>query len=293
MGNNQSSPNSTRNDTNSVYQTKTLQSVNIRSTLSNPQRTRVYSNSDNVFTFTPLEDFGGLGMRQSSPVTIDTGQPDDVINEDLQKPTVPVVFRFEVPANTSKHKEVSVSGSFSDWKKMIPMVRSDNDFLAIIELPEGEYQYKFWTDGKWEINPNEPTLNDGFNGKNNVVIVQESDFEVMTALRADAAAATKCDGANCEDRPASPMPNESYVSEVPLRGFPNVLDRPPLLPPHLTNIILNRDTSKSCEPTLLPEPNHVMLKHLYALSIRDGVIVLSTTSRHREKYVTTCFYKPI
>jgi hypothetical protein len=30
----------------------------------------------------------------------------------------------------------------------------------------------------------------------------------------------------------------------------------------------------SCEPTLLPEPNHVMLNHLYALSIKDGVMVL-------------------
>lgn len=48
-----------------------------------------------------------------------------------------------------------------------------------------------------------------------------------------------------------------------------------------------------CEPTLLPEPNHVMLNHLYALSIRDGVMVLSATHRYRKKYVTTLLYKPI
>ncbi|CAF4973419.1 unnamed protein product, partial [Rotaria sp. Silwood1] len=53
-----------------------------------------------------------------------------------------------------------------------------------------------------------------------------------------------------------------------------------------------KDTAAHYEPALLPEPNHVMLKHLYALSIRDGVMVLSTTTRYRHKFVTTCFYKP-
>lgn len=51
--------------------------------------------------------------------------------------------------------------------------------------------------------------------------------------------------------------------------------------------------SCQCEPTLLPEPNHVMLNHLYALSIKDGVMVLSATHRYRKKYVTTLLYKPI
>ena len=49
----------------------------------------------------------------------------------------------------------------------------------------------------------------------------------------------------------------------------------------------------SCEPTLLPEPNHVMLNHLYALSIKDGVMVLSTTNRFKKKYVTRLLYKPM
>ena len=40
-----------------------------------------------------------------------------------------------------------------------------------------------------------------------------------------------------------------------------------------------QDTPLSCEPTLLPEPNHVMINHLYALSIKDGVMVLSATNR--------------
>ena len=54
-----------------------------------------------------------------------------------------------------------------------------------------------------------------------------------------------------------------------------------------------QDTPLSCEPTLLPEPNHVMLNHLYALSIKDGVMVLSTTQRFKRKYITTLLYKPM
>uniref|UniRef100_A0AC34GW00 Association with the SNF1 complex (ASC) domain-containing protein n=1 Tax=Panagrolaimus sp. ES5 TaxID=591445 RepID=A0AC34GW00_9BILA len=68
---------------------------------------------------------------------------------------------------------------------------------------------------------------------------------------------------------------------------------PPVLPPHLLQVILNKDTPVHCDPNVLPEPNHVMLNHLYALSIKDGVMVLSATHRHRKKYVTTLLYKPI
>ena len=56
---------------------------------------------------------------------------------------------------------------------------------------------------------------------------------------------------------------------------------------------IHQDTPLSCEPTLLPEPNHVMINHLYALSIKDGVMVLSATNRYRKKYVTTLLYKPM
>ncbi len=40
----------------------------------------------------------------------------------------------------------------------------------------------------------------------------------------------------------------------------------------------------SCEPTLLPEPNHVMLNHLYALSIKvSGLIKLISSSLTEEQ----------
>ncbi|ELV11679.1 5'-AMP-activated protein kinase subunit beta-2 [Tupaia chinensis] len=121
--------------------------------------------------------------------------------EDSVKPTQqarPTVIRW-----SEGGKEVFISGSFNNWSTKIPLIKSHNDFVAILDLPEGEHQYKFFVDGQWVHDPSE------------------------------------------------------------------------------------------CDPALLPEPNHVMLNHLYALSIKDSVMVLSATHRYKKKYVTTLLYKPI
>ena len=33
------------------------------------------------------------------------------------------------------------------------MVKSHGDFVTIIDLPEGEHQYKFYVDGEWKHDP--------------------------------------------------------------------------------------------------------------------------------------------
>jgi hypothetical protein len=40
---------------------------------------------------------------------------------------------------------------------------SDNDFVAIIELPEGKHEYKFCIDGRWEYDLTEVGLIFAFN----------------------------------------------------------------------------------------------------------------------------------
>lgn len=37
-------------------------------------------------------------------------------------------------------------------------LHSHNDFVAILDLPEGEHQYKFFVDGQWVHDPSEVTL---------------------------------------------------------------------------------------------------------------------------------------
>ncbi|XP_022914529.1 5'-AMP-activated protein kinase subunit beta-1 [Onthophagus taurus] len=185
----------------------------------------------------------------------------------------PTVFRWE-----GGGKDVQVSGTFSDWKT-IPMVKSHGDFVTIIDLPEGEHQYKFYVDGEWKNDPSTNLIeNEGT--KNNMIVVKKSDFEVFQALAKDGEA------------PPTDL-QEEYSQIIPPNNPWQKAAGPPILPPHLLQVILNKDTPLSCEPTLLPEPNHVMLNHLYALSIKEGVMVLSATHRYRKKYVTTLLYKPI
>ena len=43
---------------------------------------------------------------------------------------------------------------------MLILFCSDGDFITIVDLPEGEHQYKFVVDGKWEHDPNQ--VNDCF-----------------------------------------------------------------------------------------------------------------------------------
>lgn len=73
--------------------------------------------------------------------------------EDSVKPTQqarPTVIRW-----SEGGKEVFISGSFNNWSTKIPLIKSHNDFVAILDLPEGEHQYKFFVDGQWVHDPSE------------------------------------------------------------------------------------------------------------------------------------------
>ncbi|KAF2976229.1 hypothetical protein EK904_002664 [Melospiza melodia maxima] len=167
-------------------------------------------------------------------------QQDLEVNDKTPTQARPTVFRW-----TGGGKEVYLSGSFNNWSK-IPLTRSHNNFVAILDLPEGEHQYKFLVDGQWTHDPAEPVVTSQLGTVNNIIQVKKTDFEVFDALMVDSQ--------KCSD----------------MSGM-----------------------SSLCDPALLPEPNHVMLNHLYALSIKDGVMVLSATHRYKKKYVTTLLYKPI
>jgi len=225
--------------------------------------------------------------RRARASTITPGQA--FPNSPPQNRLLPTVFKWE-----GGGKAVYVSGSFDNWKSKIPMAKSHGDFYTILNLPEGDHQYKFHVDGNWVANSNEmdkkkkPTASSDIGTQNNTIKVRKEDFDAFEALAIDGRARSA-------DKTTNP-PSNDYGQDIPPKnpeGSHRLHNGPPFLPPQLLQVILNKDMPAHVEPTLLPEPNHVMLNHLYALSIKDGVMVLSATHRFRKKYVTTLLYKPL
>ncbi|XP_045129001.1 5'-AMP-activated protein kinase subunit beta-1-like [Portunus trituberculatus] len=218
------------------------------------------------------------------------------------KKILPVVIKW-----TGGGTNVAIAGTFNHWQK-IPMVKSEKDFVAIVDLPEGSHEYRFMVDGEWKVSKNDNTTtntannnnaninNNNNKNNNNVITISETDFEEFeTALLPDPndKGDDKKSHGSAGSRDRAGSEEDEFGQDIPEYQQTDKIRGPPVLPPHLLQVILNKDTPISCEPTLLPEPNHVMLNHMYALSIRDGMMVLSTSNRYKKKCVTTLIYRPI
>lgn len=89
----------------------------------------------------PIEENQILSVESQTDVKEDDDESPQ------KKPALPTVFKWD-----GGGKQVYISGTFSDWK-ILPMVRSHGDFVTIIDLPEGEHEYKFYVDGEWKHDP--------------------------------------------------------------------------------------------------------------------------------------------
>lgn len=227
-----------------------------------------------------------LPHQHSAPCEVPSGSGPAAATEGPEPPLLPVVIQWRKGG-----QDVQLCGSFTGWKP-IPMARSESNInsehMSIVNLPEGRHEYKFRIDGEWVVDANESTTDAEDGVKNNYITVKGSDFAACEALNMETApVAGELAGSPPGSYGREPPPSRAAAWDH------RAASQPPALPPHLLQVILNKDTPVSCEPTLLPAPNHVMLNHLYALSIKDGVMVLSATHRYRKKYVTTLLYKPI
>lgn len=217
---------------------------------------------------------------------------------------LPVVIKWH--GNVSAKRGVTISGSWDNWKTNLPLVKSHDNFSTIINLPEGRHEFKFKVDDVWTVDQTLPMTDNTVGTQNNLLLVDKADFHVFDALDRDQQQmATDAEHHRGKDTSAHKKtlapadiqeknPKElPFTQVIPERSDFERAHNPPVLPPHLLQVILNKDTPVQCDPNVLPEPNHVMLNHLYALSIKDGVMVLSATHRYKKKYVTTLLYKPI
>jgi hypothetical protein len=238
----------------------------------------------------PLSPFSGINMAVSPSNPVPTGTE-----------RIPTVFNW-----AHGGKSVFVTGTWNNWKDMIPLRRSEHDFTAILELPPGLHQYKFIVDGKWRHAPEQPVAADSKGNLNNCMEVKEFRLERKSLKEKGSPP-----GSYSQEIPEGLKPSSNALDELfddndfivasPPRHSANhsnskKVEEPPTLPPHLfgKRAVLNTTTTE--DPTVLPLPNHVMLNHLYFKQYEDSnmadILILGTTQRYKEKFVTTVFYMP-
>lgn len=240
----------------------------------------------------------GASQEPSKPVA--TGQP--IKNANVKE--IPTIITWSQGGNN-----VFVTGSFNDWRHNIKLNKSTNDFTTVINLTPGTHKLKFIVDDEWKCSNDFSTATDPDGNLVNYIEVCEDD---------------DCSSIGKESLDSigflSNTPPGEYSDEIPgyllayahslrvveknLRNSPVSDDpfehqecmaeeQPPSLPPHFENVILNSQFVPKEDNRVLPVPNHVVLNHLYACSIRDGVMAVAGTTRYRKKYITTIYYKPI
>lgn len=104
----------------------------------------------------------------------DTTETKDKDLEKQDEPPAPETTesKYEVEFKWEEAGEnVLVSGTFNEWKEKVPLEKSDDVFTAKMELPAGEYLYKYFVDDQWVINKNQPTKADEEGADNNVLVV--------------------------------------------------------------------------------------------------------------------------
>ncbi|KAJ1947941.1 hypothetical protein GGF37_000088 [Kickxella alabastrina] len=234
-----------------------------------------------------LRLMGNAGMaiprRRSSGLASSFSPNDDCVRAEK---VVPTLIRWTEPGDI-----VYMSGSFIDWQYKIRLHENDGMFGVVVDLPVGTHCLKFIVDGKWRCS-------------NRFIIAPDEDGNLVNYFKVEDVVEEqdqeKEDNVEGLDAAAlSNSPPGEYGNAIPdlaklARESTNSRrNEPPLLPPHLNQVLLNSSDISGDDPNILPVPNHVVLNHLYACSIKDNVMAVSSTSRYRGKYMTTVYYKPV
>lgn len=164
---------------------------------------------------------------------------------------------------------------------------SEDDFSTVLDLRPGTYRFYFLVDEEKRYSSEYPTVLDSDGNLINYVEIPEygiRPFELGEEIPI----------------PVGSPPGDIVVTDldtfsqiIPHWDDVGRVEEPPALPPHLGEIMLNREPPMDSDRSVLQVPHHVGLHHLYALSIRDGIMVLATTHRYKRKYITVVYYKPV
>lgn len=233
-----------------------------------------------------------LNAQQSS-CTIASARSDDSL-------LVPNVFTW-----TFGGQHVFIAGAWDNWSKKTPMYQNGKEHMALLYVPCGEYQFKFYVDENWQCAPNLPTRTDEHGNTNNIVKVVAEDPEFDSSAPVDLQA------------PLSPIASYDQASTAEFSSDP------PVLPPHLEARSLKplpddigpavtaqhnalhramHRIQQNCPhlspgsalapPAERPFFSHVFVDHMYQAKLQsadEDVLYLSQTSRVSGKIINTVY----
>lgn len=174
-----------------------------------------------------------------------------------------------------------------------------------MELPPGTHRLKFIVDDEWKCSNEMETATDPDGNLVNYLQVMDEEEENDDDFGDNDVSTVSSAGSLSTDKKyssiippellqlASVNSTEDEAQKKSILDWEKKQPQPPTLPPHLEKVLLNSNTVSEEDNSVLHEPNHVTLNHLYACSIKDNVMALATTSRYRKKYVTTMYYRPV
>jgi len=235
------------------------------------------------------QDDYAIEGSSNEPVIIREVKPAEKAENEAR--LIPVLFKWQESV-MDHYSGVYLSGSFNNWQRQ-PMKFCDNEYIESVDLMPGNYEFKFFVDGEWKHDPKLNNIPNKLGSYNNLITVTKDDSSLCISCTEGVEGAARTFNYKDLGEEDQKYSDDGFTSDIPDMGMYNNAGPPPQLPVQLSRGILNAETDQSTDPTLLPEPQHVLLNHLYALTVRDGVMVLGATHRYKRKYVTTMLYKPI
>ena len=192
----------------------------------------------------------------------------------LKKPNSPktlLTVQFQWNGNA---KEVFLTGSFAKWSTHFIMIETQkNHFKISLNLPPGQYEYKYIVDGESKVDTSRPLISNKKGEENNYLLVIDNNAFTL-----------------------SEQNKNTSISKISESTF---TQKPIKCPSIFTMKIRSVKKDKSCNENktysmINNMELHTTLNHIQTQQnvTNDKIICVSSSIRYRHKEVTICYYKP-
>jgi len=147
-------------------------------------------------------------------------------------------------------KSVSVASDFNHWTPQ-PLVKQGNYFFAVLDIPDGTYEYKFVVDGRWVYDISQPHQDDGSGNWNNYVEVGKAAQHHAPAAAAQGAAPAKH-----EQKGKQQQQQQQKKEQQPKKEQQQKQEQQPQESKRKQKGKQQQQPAKAAEPEPEPEPQH-------------------------------------